>query len=82
MIRYSLSNFSGDEECDNSDLGSNDGYNYGYEDDTEDKQFANEYFMKKKWAEKEAAIRAEKLALMKKTVGILPAIGRSSYFGS
>lgn len=69
---------SGDEECDDSDLGSNDGYGYDYgnEDDREEKQFANEYFMKKKWAEKEAAIRAEKKSQMKKTSGKLPSIGR------
>ena len=82
FICYSLSDSSGDEECDDSDPGSNDGYDYGYEDDTEEKQFANEYFMKKRWAEKEAAIRAEKLAQISKTAGILPTIGRSSCTGS
>jgi hypothetical protein len=67
---------SGDEECGDSDLGSNDGYDYGYEDDTEEKQFASEYFMKKKWAEKEASIRAAKQLLVKKIAGKLPNIGR------
>lgn len=74
---------SGGEENDGSDRGSDQEYDYEYEDENDASQstsqqgvigasdeFVSEYFMKKKWAEKEAEIRAEKLK--KKTSGFKP----------
>jgi hypothetical protein len=74
---------SGGEENDGSDRGSDQEYDYEYEDENDVSQsssqqgvigasdeFVSEYFMKKKWAEKEAEIRAEKLK--KKTFGFKP----------